>query len=298
VGFVLHSAMDPTRPWMNTTFQSTNKADLLTRCGSRYAPSSPCDGLKSIEESRKPCVFIGKPCDAAAVMNLRRLRPKLDANLALVMTFFCAGTPSTLGTLELLQSLNVHLLEVEEIAYRGEGWPGNFRVTSRSGTKQLSYEDSWGYLQKFRCFRCHLCPDGLGEVADVSCGDAWHRYKGDGDSGTSLILARTARGMEIVNRAREAGYLELTPSGHASVLAAQGLAKRRSELFGRLLAMRLMSIPAPHFIGFPLFKAWLEIPLDDKVRTVLGTWRRVMSRRLFRPRALTEASILSPKLAE
>ena len=37
-----------------------------------------------IENSSKPCVFIGKPCDVAAISALRKQRPKLDKNLKLL----------------------------------------------------------------------------------------------------------------------------------------------------------------------------------------------------------------------
>lgn len=42
----------------------------------------------------------------------------------------------------------------------------------------MSYNESWGnilgkYLQK----RCKICPDGIGEFADIVCADAWHGDK-------------------------------------------------------------------------------------------------------------------------
>jgi len=87
--------------------------------------------LHFIEESEKPCVFIGKPCDVAAVSALRKLRPKLDSKLGLVLSFFCAGPPCTKGTMSLLKHLGVNPKEVNEIRYRGNGWPGNFTVNIR-----------------------------------------------------------------------------------------------------------------------------------------------------------------------
>jgi coenzyme F420 hydrogenase subunit beta len=173
--FILHSGMDPDKPWGNMSIQSSGgKKDLLTRTGSRYAPSSPCDSLSLIEKSDRPCVFIGKPCDAAAVSQLRKQRPLLDEKLGLTMTFFCAGTPSCKGTMDLLKKMDILPDDVETINYRGNGWPGEFRVTfkNKSDIKSSSYDESWSFLQKYRSFRCNLCPDGLGQLADISCGDA------------------------------------------------------------------------------------------------------------------------------
>ena len=287
--FVLHTSMDEARPWANKTVQSRTRLDLMIRTGSRYAPASPCDGLRSIEESSRPCVFIGKPCDAAAVAMLRRERPDLDRKLGLVLTFFCAGTPSTKGTLDLLQSLNVAQEETGSVRYRGEGWPGRFKVLSNNGggEKSFSYTESWGRLSQYRPFRCQLCPDGLGRVADISCGDAWERFNNGQEMGLSIVVVRTKRGQEILRRARAAKYVELTRVGAPAVLAAQpNLLEKRKELFGRLLAMRLLLVPTPKFPGFSLFRSWIKLPFSRKFRTVVGTIRRLALRGLWRRQPL------------
>lgn len=279
--FALHIGMNPSDPMQNTTRQSRTREDLIANTGSRYAPASPCDGLGLIEASNAPCVFIGKPCDAAAAGLARKKRPALDRNLGLVLTFFCAGAPSTRGTRDLLQKLGAPESGIGSLRYRGEGWPGHFRARfgNDDGEVSLPYLESWHFLQKYRSFRCNICPDGLGELGDISCGDAWHRYSDDGgDPGRSLILARTERGRELLNRARDAGYLELQPSTSANVIAAQGLVERRKEIFGRILAMKLLLIPAPRYEGMPLFKAWSRLGPGMKLKTVLGTMRRLLQR--------------------
>lgn len=285
--FVLHSGVSEAEPWTNTPVLSRTRAELLAHAGSRYAPASPCAGLGSIEQSDGPCVFIGKPCDAAAVAMLRRERPELDRRLGLVLTFCCAGTPSTQGTVDVLKRLEVDPASVTSLRYRGEGWPGLFRVLSDGGsrTDTLTYHESWSQLTGYRPLRCNLCPDGLGRIADVSCGDAWHRATNAGDPGRSLILVRTKRGQEILARAQAAGYVHLTPLGPQAVLVAQSsLLQRRRELFGRLFALRLLGIPVPKFANFSLLASWLRLPLGRKIRTVTGTLRRAAVRSWWRRR--------------
>ena len=222
MGSAIHTGKEEERPWLNRTVQSNSRQQLLDRAGSRYAPSSPCDGLALIENSGSPCVFIGKPCDVAAVAELRKTRPALDRNLGLVLTFFCAGTPSTQGTLDLVDGSNPsgHLIDV---SYRGNGWPGEFKARWDDGSeKRISYEQSWGRLASYRPLRCNLCPDGLGQLADISCGDAWDEYDPERPSpGVSIVLVRTPRGQRILRQAIEAGYLTLQLAGPERVLAAQ-----------------------------------------------------------------------------
>lgn len=285
MAFAVHTGMQTDKPYLNETVRSTTRAELLQRTGSRYAPASPGEGLGWIAASDRPCVFIGKPCDASAAAAVRQRRPGMAQKLGVILTFFCAGTPSTRGTLDFLSRISgIAPEETVSLRYRGNGWPGQFTVrTGESGREiRATYEKSWRFLQKYRPFRCHLCPDGLGQVADIACGDGWHEYAGPGNSGWSLILIRTARGRDIFHGALAAGYLTAQPAGVDAVLRAQpNLLQRRKLIFGRLLAMKLLLIPVPHFRGFSLFRAWTGAPFAAKMRSVLGTLRRLLQRRLY-----------------
>lgn len=288
MNFVLHTGMNEERPWENKTVKSRTREELVARSGSRYAPASPCEDLAAIEESDGPCVFIGKPCDVAAVSMLRRDRPKLDSNLGLVLTFFCAGTPSTQGTLDLAKSLKVLPDQIDSVRYRGEGWPGRFKIAydGKRHEQSLSYGESWGELTHYRPLRCNLCPDGLGRLADISCGDAWENSSDNGNPGLSLVIVRTARGQKILRGAIAANYVQLRRAEVANVFAAQSnLLRRKTELLGRLIGLKLFGIPLPRFVGFSLARSWLQIPPLQKVKTILGTVRRVIVRRLYARRS-------------
>ena len=103
-------------------------------------------------------------------MAVREQKAALSEPVASVLTFFCAGTPSTRGTLDLMNSLQILPQSTSSVRYRGEGWPGRFRVEHGNPPeeKSLSYMESWGKLSSYRSLRRHLCPDGTGSVADIS----------------------------------------------------------------------------------------------------------------------------------
>ena len=284
---VLHTGMHPTMPWTNRTIVSKNRNDLLGNCGSRYAPSSPCDSLALIEQSEKPCVFIGKPCDTAAVSLLRRMRPALHEKLGLVLTFFCAGTPCTQGTLDLLEQLDIPHGKVRQIRYRGNGWPGKFSVTlteSTASKRELTYHEAWGFLQKYRPYRCHLCPDSTGEFADIASGDPWYREIKEDEEGHSLVLVRTQKGRNIVNASIVHGYMHGVLTDTCVLKKSQqNLLNKRAAVWGRIIAFRLMGLPAPRYVGFPLFTNWLTLPVSAKVRSVAGTIKRIIERKYWHP---------------
>lgn len=234
-----------------------------------------------IEAEPRPSVFIGKPCDVAAAVAARRLRPRLDATLGLTIAILCAGTPSTQGTLKMLDVMGVDPAAVSTVHYRGQGWPGQAR-TEPAG-RRLSYEESWGaILASHRPWRCYLCADHTGEYADISVGDAWHRPTA-GDSGQSLIIARTERGRRVVTAAIAAGVLIAQPVDFSVLPAAQpGLLRVRGAVWGRIAVLRLLGLPAPKYRGFPMFRIWLRhLSIKDKLRSTLGTIRRIHRRKLY-----------------
>lgn len=281
-GFVLQTGMDPDVPWHNRSVVSSNRRGILEHAGSRYAPSSPCDSIQEIARSDRDWLFVGKPCDAAAVYALRARWPALDERLSLVLSFFCAGTPVSGATRAFLTESGIAPETVTSIRYRGCGWPGSFEVFYDGGraSRSFTYQESWGKLAAYRRpLRCNLCPDGMGDFSDIACGDAWHLYDNGQKPGLSVVVVRTARGKRILENAVKDRYLEVWPSSPDKILSGQGLQNRRMELFGRLLALRLMGWPQPDYHGLNAKALWRGLPSFRKFRVVAGTARRMIVRR-------------------
>jgi coenzyme F420 hydrogenase subunit beta len=286
---VLHIGARPDVPYLNRTMMSRSRAEMLAAAGSRYAPASPCDGLGLVEDAPAPSVFIGKPCDVAGADKARRLRPGLDAKLGLTIAVFCAGTPSTAGTLEMIQRMGVDdPSSVGSVRYRGNGWPGMAEVQVRGddAVRRLTYDESWGQiLQKHRQWRCQVCADHTGELADVSVGDPWYREIPPGEPGRSLVLVRTPKGREVVRRAIASGAMVLDRVEPDLLARSQpNLLHTRGAVWGRVVAMRALGAPAPRFEHMPTFPTWRDdLTLRQKVRSVYGTARRVVRRDLRHP---------------
>lgn len=134
----------------------------------------------------------------------------------------------------------------------------------------------WVLLQRYRQWRCYICPDHTGEFADVAVGDPWYRPVEPGEAGKSLIVARTRRGLDAVKAAAEDGYLVLERQDSTLLARSQpNLLRTRGRLRGQLLVMRVMGAPRPRYVGFPTLRWWLQPPLRAKVQSTAGTARRV-----------------------
>lgn len=290
-GGVLHIRARRDVPTLNETQLSRSREEVLEAIGSRYAPASPCDSLALAEAADAPVVFVGKPCDAAAVSKARALRPALDEKISVTIAIFCAGAPSTRGTYEMLRSMGFNDPEsVDSVRYRGKGWPGHARGVKGDREESLTYADSWGaVLQRFVPWRCRICPDHTGEFADISVGDPWyHGSIPDDEAGRSLVIARTERGRAFLERARLAGVLELEPRGaDALTLSQPNLLRVRGAVFGRVLTSRLLGAAVPRFKGFSLFGTWLRhLSLKDRAQSFYGTFKRVFVKGLRKRRPI------------
>ena len=304
---VLHIRARDDVPYLNETVLSTTRDELVSATGSRYAPASPCDRLDLVRAAPAPCVFIGKPCDVAAVAQASRHDAELGRQVGLTIAIFCAGTPTTRGTLEMMRAMGIEdPATVTSVRYRGNGWPGRATVTTRGveGAEQraeLSYSESWGgVLGPHRQWRCYVCPDHTGEFADVAVGDPWYIEPDGADPGRSLIVARTERGRRAIRAAVVAGALVAFPVANDRLPASQPeLLRVRGAVWGRVAAMRLFGIPAPRFGGLPVFSIWLrELSWREKLRSTVGLARRIRRKGLWRrhpvreldPRTLTSTA--------
>ena len=267
----------------------TTKAEALAAAGSRYAPV----GVLAEPDLTSCEAITAKPCEISAIRALGTSARSDDARTGtgddtgsgtepILLSFFCAGTPSQHATGELLARLGVEPDDaIDDLWYRGRGWPGRFTVRRADRDASLGYEESWGgVLGPATHWRCKVCADGVGESADVVAADFW-RVDDRGypvfteGPGSSALIARTERGMDVVLAAQAAGALVLRPIRMSELANVQPLQRnRRTSLFGRLLGSRLAGVPGPRYHGFRLWALALAHPRRN-LRAARGTRDRL-----------------------
>lgn len=284
---VIHVVGSRSQPLRNEVTVSRDRAGVLAGAGSRYAPSAPLATIGALLDGPGRFAFVGKPCDVAGLRALARIDPRVDQSIPVVLSFLCAGIPSEAGTRDVLRALDMAPEEVTALRYRGDGWPGFFRAVGADGTpREMDYATSWGsVLNRHIQWRCKVCPDGIGEFADVVCADAWYEDKTgmptfNERDGRSLILARTARGEALVAEAEAAGRLATAPLPVGEIEKMQPFQKKRRQLvLSRLAAMGLMLRRRPRFPGAGLIAAARTAPLRAHLRSLAGTALRLARKR-------------------
>lgn len=287
VDHVVQTGADPDVPTGNQTRLSTSDSDIFAAAGSRYTASAPLAGLEDWLARPGRFAFVGKPCDVSALRARARHDPRINARVPLMLAFFCAGIPSAAGTGRILDRLGVDPDEVTAFRYRGDGWPGFAKATLKDGsTRQMSYSDSWGdILSKEVQFRCKICPDATGNVADVACADAWEGDERgypsfEEQEGRSLVIARTATGAALLAEARAAGRILTQPLDMAAIAAMQpSQARRKKQILSRLAALMVTGRPWPRYRGLRLWAAAARENPIAQARSFAGLVRRLMQGR-------------------
>ena len=294
---VVHVAMDEASPTLNRLQRSLSAAQVIEAAGSRYAPASPLAGIVAEIERGGRFVFIGKPCDVGALRQLAKLDPRVDAAVPLMLSFFCAGTPSQAGTDRVLAHLGADKARLSSFRYRGDGWPGYATATETDGrVTRMSYAASWGdILSKEVQFRCKICPDAVGGVADVACADAWYGDASgypsfDEAEGRSLVMVRSAAGAELLAAATTAGSIETQPLAIGEIIKMQPHQARRKRLVASRLAAAAATLqPRPIVAGLAVGEAARQAGPAEQLKSFLGAGRRIV-RHLATDRTLAEAS--------
>lgn len=282
VDFVLHTRASSTDPLSNVTTPSASRAEILAAAGSRYAPSSPLADLETYLRSGRRFAFIGKPCDVAALRRMAVRDPRIDRFIPVMLSFFCAGVPSRKGAQAVLEKLETPEAEVATFAFRGRGWPGLTRAVRHDGREAtMDYNASWGsILSRHLQFRCKICPEGVGEFADVVCADAWYGKDGYPDfaerDGRSMVIARTPKGRRLLDMAKSAGVLEAEALDIDEIKLMQPYQyDRRRGVLARLLALVLKGRRTPRYRGLQLWSLLARTSPIWLLRNFGGTFRRV-----------------------
>jgi coenzyme F420 hydrogenase subunit beta len=246
----------------------TTREEALASAGSRYAPVAV-----NALAPQLPGATIGLPCRVSA---MRALGPGDE----ILLSFFCAGTPSQRATDALALRLGSPD-PPQSLRYRGNGWPGRFTVRRADGSLgTLSYEESWGeHLGRALQSRCKICPDGVGESADITAADLWEADERgypefEDRPGVSALIARTNRGYDLVLDAAAAGVLIVHPLRIERLAAVQPYQEsRRTTLAGRLLGSALAGRRVPRYRGFNLL-ALSALHWQASLRAAVGAWKR------------------------
>ncbi len=288
VGFVLHVGADPEAPARSRWVISESPDGVLANTGSRYGPTAPLAGLGVALDRDEPFALIAKPCDLGAVHAYAAIDPRVDELCRYRLAMVCGGQSRLTKTIGVLDHFGLAETEVTLMRYRGHGNPGPTRVESRTGAAhELGYLDLWADESGWDLeSRCKLCPDALGECADVAVADAWPGGAPVGeDEGFNAIIIRTAVGERLVAEAVAGGRLVVGESVTADQLNdfQPHQVRKKVALSARYRGMADAGVDPIHAPDLRLDELGARLESDAQEIQRVGTLRRLRAIRGAQP---------------
>ena len=231
---------------------SFDSAQVIEASGSRYGPAAPLTDFKAVLDRGRPFAFIGKACDISAIRNYAASDPRVDELLKYTLNFFCGGVSKFSKTMDYVRKVGLTEPDVAHLRYRGDGCPGPMVMKSHAGdVHSFSYNEMWEDENRWELqFRCKICPDSIGDLADITVADVWPGGKPDTEGlGFNGFIARTVRGERLLQAAVRDGAIKITEDlRYDGLELAQGSHMlKKQALTSRLAAMRDAGLIVPQF---------------------------------------------------
>jgi len=288
VDAVLHVAASKTQPELTEATVSRTPDEVTQGAQSRYGPAAPLVHVNALLDQGLRFAVIAKPCDIAAIRNLARQDDRVEKQIPYCLSIFCGGVPTVHTAHRIAAYQGVAPEELGVFRWRGNGWPGPTHIETKDGRRfDLSYDTVWydpGVPWTYDIqFRCKICPDAIGELADVACPDGWVMEQGKPihreAPGVNIAIARTTAGQRLVERAAAAGELTLAPFDLPTLHAMHGdhLDRKRGHP-ARRLGLMLAGQPILHAPGFRTWEAIKRNGLRGNWRAFWGAFRRALTK--------------------
>ncbi len=283
--FILHTGADPEQPMRSRWVLSETPQQVIANSGSRYGPTAPLGGLLKALGRAEPFAIIAKPCDLNAVHRFAMTDSRLDELCVARLVMVCGGQSRLSKSQALLDEFVIKEDDLSLFRYRGYGNPGLTRIETSDGRVfEKTYLELWESAEKWQLeTRCKLCPDALGEAADVAAADVWPGGSPTGeDAGFNGLIVRSACGKALVSAAAEAGDLVLGEPITARQLDdfQPHQVRKKEALTARYEGLIQAGLPTMETPGLRLEVLGQRLDPQTRRNQIAGTVKRVQQGRI------------------
>lgn len=192
--------------------------EITSKAKTRYYPIEVSSVLDSMRRLPGRYAFVGVPCYIKMIKRLAKIDNVINSRLAYTISIFCGHMKSAGFAESLAWQLKVAPSEIKTVDFRHKilSQSANnygFKVDKNDNSSHIESMSNllgkdWG-MGAFRLKSCDFCDDIVGELADISFGDAWlNEYKYD-SRGHNLIIIRNQKLLEIFNGGLNKGNIHI-----------------------------------------------------------------------------------------
>lgn len=228
---------------------SNSKKGVIDGASSKYYPIEMSSVLNFIKNNEGQFAIVALPCFAKGIRNLQLKDEIFKKRIKFVISPICGHLKSINYATFLAWQKNILPGNLDSINFRKkiEGAPSSkygtqFSYISNNSKKSIIAKNidfkmgtDWGHGM-FKYPACDFCDDIVGEVADISVGDAWLPEYTDDYKGNSVAVVRNLLLDEIIKKGIEVGELKIELVSPEIVERSQigGIRHKREDLAYRI----------------------------------------------------------------
>jgi coenzyme F420 hydrogenase subunit beta len=272
------TGMSKEQPWLTKSFIATTPEEILSAAQSKYIITSVNEILPEIEAFNGKLAYIGLPPQIQSIRKLQASGDPSVKNIEYILGPFYGNTLHFSSVKSFLRSYRIKDYQnISNLWFRYGEWPGNMRVEMKDGRVVQLPKFHANYLIPFHILtNSLLCTDLSNEFTDISGGDAWAPVYEERGKGYSMVIARNAKGEDILNEMKKEGLIELSPItiNDAITMHSHGYDLKKRGTFIRFKFRKFFGLRNPEYgytiKGFPLSRYIMEFAIDA-LFIVLGT---------------------------
>lgn len=227
VGFQKDAPMKP------RVYIARRKEEVLDAKSSKYCVVAYDGIIAEIEKSEGRYVMVGLPCHIQGFRKAEKLSKKLSERMIGYFAIYCSAGKNMQSQDFFIWRYGVDKDKIARFAYRDYGCMGDMVFEDKQGKEIVNKIPLLSYYMSAKGFftpwRCMLCIDHFGELADVCFGDIQiGEYRKD-KTGVNSIVSRSAYWTRLLLEAKDAGCLHLDDIDAETVISSQGFCKHQKK---------------------------------------------------------------------
>jgi coenzyme F420 hydrogenase subunit beta len=272
------TAMSENEPWLTESYIATSPDEIIKAAQSKYIITSVNEILPQIETFQGRLAYVGLPGQVQSIRKLQAMNDPSVRNIHYIFGPFYGNTLHFSSIKSFLRSYGERdYHNISKLWFRYGEWPGNMRIEMKNGRAIQLPKFHANYLIPFHILKNSLlCIDLSNEFTDISGGDAWAPVYEERGKGFSMVISRSKKGQEILEKMAADGVLNLQhlDENEAITMHSHGYDLKKRGTFIRMKFREIVGLPNPDYgyelKGFPLSRYFMEMAIT-MLFLVLGT---------------------------
>lgn len=205
VGFNTNNITEP------DVYIAKTKEDVLSAKSSKYCPVSYHGVVEKIMKTEGKLVVVGLPCHIHSLRKYESAKNEFRKKILGYFAIYCSGTKTMLSQNYLFNKYGIEKNNLKTFSYRDDGCMGFLKAVSKDNkTTKVPYREYWHSMRGFFSqYRCTLCIDHYGELADISIGDIHVGEYINDEVGVNSIISRNNYFDNLLQLASNEGYITI-----------------------------------------------------------------------------------------